>query len=89
MERLIDGYYTISDQEMYDLLSLLNKTENIKLEPSALSAMVGAVRMQNKEYLQRMQFSESQLKNGTHVVWATGGGMVPEDEMKKYLSLGN
>ncbi|MBS6211695.1 MAG: D-serine ammonia-lyase, partial [Proteus hauseri] len=34
MERLIDGYYTIDDQELYDLLSLLNKEEGIKLEPS-------------------------------------------------------
>ncbi len=35
MERLIDGYYTIDDSEMYNLLGLLNQTESIKLEPSA------------------------------------------------------
>ena len=29
MERLIDGYYTIDDQELYNLLSLLNKEEGI------------------------------------------------------------
>ncbi|TCP93373.1 D-serine ammonia-lyase [Cricetibacter osteomyelitidis] len=89
MERLLDGYYTISDQEMYDLLGLLNQAEQIKLEPSALAGMPGAIRIQNDEYLQRMKFTAQQLQNASHIVWATGGGMVPQEEMEKYLSLGN
>lgn len=89
MERLLDGYYSIQDQEMYNLLGLLNKTESIKLEPSALAGMVGPIRIQNEEYLSRMQFSQSQLENATHLVWATGGGMVPEEEMNKYLDYAN
>ncbi len=53
MERLIDGYYTIDDTEMYNLLSLLNQTESIKLEPSALAGMTGSVHVtQNTDYLQ-------------------------------------
>ncbi|OAT48646.1 D-serine dehydratase [Proteus hauseri ATCC 700826] len=89
MERLIDGYYTIDDQELYNLLSLLNKEEGIKLEPSALAGMTGVIHVtQAKEYLQRFSLDSQKLKNATHLVWATGGGMVPADEMQKYLAQG-
>lgn len=89
MERLIDGYYTIDDQELYDLLSLLNKEEGIKLEPSALAGMTGAVHVtQAKDYLQGLLLDSQKMQNATHLVWATGGGMVPADEMQKYLAQG-
>lgn len=85
MERLIDGYYTLDDQEMYDLLGLLNQAENIKLEPSALAGMSGAtIVSQSQNYVN--QFTPEQLNNATHLVWATGGGMVPEKEMSQYLA---
>ncbi|APC13586.1 D-serine ammonia-lyase [Providencia rettgeri] len=87
MERLIDGYYTIDDTEMYNLLSLLNQTESIKLEPSALAGMTGSVHVtQNTDYLQSKSLTPEVMANATHLVWATGGGMVPQDEMDKYLS---
>ncbi|BBV05984.1 D-serine ammonia-lyase [Providencia rettgeri] len=90
MERLIDGYYTIDDSEMYNLLGLLNQTESIKLEPSALAGMTGGVHVtQNSDYLQSKSLTPTQLANATHLVWATGGGMVPADEMQKYLSQAN
>ncbi|ELY3855062.1 D-serine ammonia-lyase [Providencia huaxiensis] len=87
MEHLIDGYYTIDDTEMYNLLSLLNQTESIKLEPSALAGMTGSVHVtQNTDYLQSKSLTPEVMANATHLVWATGGGMVPQDEMDKYLS---
>ncbi|HEJ9673826.1 TPA: D-serine ammonia-lyase [Proteus mirabilis] len=89
MERLIDGYYTIDDQELYNLLSLLNKEEGIQLEPSALAGMTGAIHIsQAKDYLQGLSLDSQKMHNATHLVWATGGGMVPTDEMQKYLAQG-
>ncbi|WP_195432711.1 D-serine ammonia-lyase [Morganella morganii] len=87
MERLIDGYYTIDDAEMYSLLGLLDQTEAIRLEPSALAGMPGCVHVtRNQAYLQAESLTPERMANATHLVWATGGGMVPEDEMQKYLS---
>lgn len=89
MERLLDGFYTISDQRMYDLLGLLNKVEGIQLEPSALAGMLGPIVVtDDNEYLNRIEISYDKLAKATHLVWATGGGMVPEVEMQKYLSKG-
>ncbi|AYO14887.1 D-serine ammonia-lyase [Vibrio owensii] len=87
MERLLDGYYTMTDERMYHHLGELSELENIRLEPSALTGMIGAVHVSNdKDYQARMQFTEEKLNNATHLVWATGGGMVPEEEMSAYLA---
>lgn len=87
MERLLDGYYTMTDERMYHHLGELSELEDIRLEPSALAGMIGAVHVSNdKAYQARMQFTEEKLNNATHLVWATGGGMVPEEEMSAYLA---
>lgn len=87
MERLLDGYYTMTDERMYHHLGELSEQEDIRLEPSALAGMMGAVHVsQDQVYQARMQFSEDKMKNAIHLVWATGGGMVPEAEMSAYLA---
>ncbi|MGE4755872.1 D-serine ammonia-lyase [Yersinia enterocolitica] len=87
MEHLLDGFYTLSDAEMYDLLGLLNRYEGIRLEPSALAGMPGPARVSSSsDYLVQHHFSAEKMRNATHLVWATGGGMVPVEEMEKYLA---
>ncbi|WP_336221906.1 D-serine ammonia-lyase [Citrobacter amalonaticus] len=89
MERLLDGLYTLDDQTMYDMLGWLAQEENIRLEPSALAGMAGPQRVCASTDYQEMQgLSAGPLHNATHVVWATGGGMVPEAEMAQYLAKG-
>ncbi|HFG1786876.1 TPA: D-serine ammonia-lyase [Vibrio cholerae] len=86
MERLLDGYLTISDERMYRLLGQLNEAENIQLEPSALAGMIGPIVVtKSVEYRARMQFDDTVMGNAMHLVWATGGGMVPAEEMDSYL----
>jgi D-serine dehydratase len=87
MDRLLDGFYTLSDQEMYDLLGLLARDEQIRLEPSALAGMAGPWRVTaNPEWQTGRGFDAATMARATHLVWATGGGMVPAEEMAKYLA---
>ncbi len=79
----------LSDQTMYDMLSWLAQEEGIRLEPSALAGMAGPQRVcASVSYQQMHGFSAERLRNATHLVWATGGGMVPEEEMNQYLAKG-
>ncbi|MFH7827355.1 D-serine ammonia-lyase [Kluyvera chengduensis] len=89
MERLLDGLYTLDDQTMYDMLGWLAQEEGIRLEPSALAGMAGPQHVcASTDYQQMHGFSAEQLNHATHLVWATGGGMVPEAEMAQYLAKG-
>jgi D-serine dehydratase len=89
MQRLIDGYYTVDDEELYALIALLDREEGVRLEPSALAGMPGIVRvLAQEEPMYRMQVDADALRNATHLAWATGGSMVPEDEMEAYVSKG-
>ena len=91
MQRLIDGYYTITDEELYALLALVEREEGLRLEPSALAGVPGIARIvapEQSEYHKRMGLTVEKLANATHLAWVTGGSMVPEDEMNGYLEKG-
>lgn len=77
METLLRGCCTVEDQKLYRYLRLLADTEKIRIEPSACAGFEGAVRM-----------AHDGICNGTHIVWATGGSMVPQEEMDVYYLQG-
>ena len=82
IEPFIDGCYTLSDAHMSRLLAQLDASEGIRLEPSALAGMAGPAMLHAQGAL------PAHMESGTHIVWATGGGMVPPEEMQKYLDAG-
>ncbi|WP_166362088.1 D-serine ammonia-lyase [Pseudomonas akapageensis] len=90
MQRLLDGFYTVSDEEMYSLLALMESSEGTRLEPSALAGVPGIARVLGEQqgYLARAGLSSQAMAQATHLVWATGGNMVPSDEMDAYLAKG-
>lgn len=90
MQRMLDGFYTVTDAELFSLLQLLDSTEQLRLEPSALAGAPGFARVlqERQGYAHRLGLPAGIPKGATHLIWATGGGMVPEAEMADYLAKG-
>jgi D-serine dehydratase len=89
IEPFLSGNYTVSDEHLYKLLKELVDTEGIQLEPSALAGMIGPIKLSKEgtDYLLKHNLTEK-MSNGTHIIWATGGSMVPEEMMTKYYQKG-
>lgn len=89
IEPLLSGLYTIEDAELFRLLQALNTSENLKLEPSALAGMPGPARLisskAGQSYLRKHGLI-NKLPQANHIIWGTGGSLVPEEIMNQYLS---
>ena len=69
MKNILSGIVTVRDQSLYYYMRLLEETEGIFIEPSACAAFEG------------MKYAD---EDATHIVWATGGSMVPEEIRSQY-----
>ena len=69
MKHILSGIVTVQDQNLYEYMRLLEKTEGIFIEPSACAAFHGPAMVKEK---------------GTHILWATGGSMVPPEIREQY-----
>ena len=91
MRPFMSGCYTLQDERMYTLLAQLADAEALYLEPSALAGMYGPVLTQPGQLLGTYTDATlpvGALANATHLVWATGGNMVPREEMQRYYAKG-
>ena len=91
LEQMISGVYTVQDETLYNLLRIISDVEKISLEPSALAGMPGVFKLfhtaDGKHYLEKHALRQH-MPNATHIVWATGGSMVPPDVMEAYYRKG-
>ncbi|MFI8687007.1 D-serine ammonia-lyase [Rossellomorea sp. NPDC077527] len=85
IERLLNGVFTVTDETLFKLLALLHSSESIALEPSALAGMIGPVLPPVQEHLTSLQVD---VTHATHLVWATGGNLVPASIMDEYVKKG-
>lgn len=83
---LLDGLFTVSDERMEQYVVHLYSKEGIFIEPSATPGFYGYSHIQ-RDNAYMSQFGAEQMKNSTHIVWATGGSMVPLAEKERYLRL--
>lgn len=91
LEELISGSYTVKDNQLYVLLSMLSDLEDIQLEPSALAGIYGPIQLFKEAYGQKYIHNNNlkdKMKNASHIAWATGGSMVPKDVMEAYYKKG-
>lgn len=87
-EHLVSGIYTINDDELFKILALLIDSENIKVEPSAASGLLGPIKLaEQREYINSRGLSDN-MNNTIHIAWATGGALVPEEDMKEFYQRG-
>ena len=70
---LIDGCVTVKDDRLQDYQRLLWQTEGLFIEPSAAAAF------------HALRTAEEKPENAAHIVWATGGSLVPEAIRKRML----
>ncbi|MBO4852578.1 MAG: D-serine ammonia-lyase [Schwartzia sp.] len=81
VEKLVSGIFTVSDEKLYVYLRGLLESEGIFIEPSACAAFQGAVKLREMSRLfPEDGRTEERLRSACHIVWATGGSMVPKEE---------
>ncbi|GHV77029.1 putative D-serine dehydratase [Spirochaetia bacterium] len=84
MDTLLSGEVTVSDEQLYYLVHKLADLEDIWLEPSATAGLMGPPGLYGTEAGKAWLGGTD---NATHLVWATGGSMVPAEEMRKYYEM--
>lgn len=88
VSHLIDGAFTVDDAEMYMLLALLADSEDIFMEPSALAGMAGIAHWYRTVTAMVLSTGTVSAERITHLVWGTGGSMVPEETRQRYYRQG-
>ncbi|WP_409368997.1 D-serine ammonia-lyase [Lysinibacillus sp. 38-6] len=86
METYISGCYTVQDEELLTSLALAMDSEGLFLEPSAHAGMFGPIQLMTngRDFLQKHHLLDK-MEQATHLVWATGGSMVPQEMRQDYL----
>lgn len=88
MDSILSGEFTLDDYKLYDYLRVLDKSENIRIEPSACASFEGPIqllkRAETKEYIEKK--IGKNIENCYHICWATGGRMVPKKDMENFLN---
>lgn len=84
MEHLVSGAYTVTDEKLLDYQKMLMDHEGIRVEPSACAGFKGLAEIcrggnEWEKYIKEHGLYEH-LDQAVHIVWATGGGLLPDNE---------
>ena len=91
IEELVSGIYTAEDDDLFRLLAMLADSEQITIEPSGTPGLLGPVMVAGSDagqtYIHKHNL-EKHMQNATHIAWATGGLLVPEDLRQAFYQRG-
>lgn len=90
MDSQLTGCFTVDDKKLYPYLAELKDSEDIFIEPSACAAFEGLkyVCGNAEDTAGSSEGFPAPDENSIHIVWATGGNMVPEEEKEAYYRKG-
>ncbi|RDS79003.1 D-serine ammonia-lyase [Dyella monticola] len=85
MQAQLSGVFTVTDDQLFDQLLAVKQATGIDLEPSAAAAVDGPVRLiESSEGMQYLHRHHLEPGKATHVIWATGGALVPVQEHQRF-----
>ena len=88
MRTRVSGVYTVTDEQLFVLLRHAVEAQEVQIEPSAAAAMAGPLIL-NRSRTGRQYLSDHGLMGlgaeTTHVIWTTGGSLVPDEQRAAYL----
>lgn len=88
MAPFLSGAFTVEDGKLYAYMRDLLESQEIFIEPSACAAIQGPLlllqRPEGRAYLEAHGLTD-QLDQATHILWSTGGSLVPAETKAAYL----
>ena len=91
MRPLVSGVFTVTDDDLFEDLYLLDRSEGLRIEPSAAAGFRGPrwlLESQAGQAYLRDRGIATQMGNATHVLWTTGGVFVPDEEYRGFYLRG-
>lgn len=80
MESVLDGAHTVTDAAMLEYVATAWNDEALRLEPSAAAALAGPLAVR------RAGLPALAGRPATHIIWATGGSLLPDSEFAALLA---
>ncbi|MGG7598231.1 D-serine ammonia-lyase [Pseudomonas sp. WC1] len=82
----LSGVYTVADDQLYLNMLSLRDAMGVEIEPSSAAAIDGpgwlVKSVEGQAYVEALSLN---LQNATHVIWATGGSLVPRQELNRFI----
>jgi D-serine dehydratase len=91
MRSQVSGVFTVTDAQLYVHVHRVAQTEGVLLEPSAAAGFDGPrwlTRSDEGRAYVRQHGLERHMASATHIVWTTGGSLVPREEHEQFQARG-